>query len=150
VAKEDKEKQLLLCRQEEQIKCLYSFGKIETELIAQKNLMEQMTVLFDTKLLAIDKALNVASVTMDKRLDGMNEFRDTLRDQAARFITRDEVKKENERIETDLRFLRESRAILEGKASQKLAYITLVATIVSFMLALTGIIANVLIRIFNN
>ena len=129
--------------------CLYSFGKIETELIAQKNFMEQMAILFDTKLVAIDKALNVASVTMDKRLDGMNEFRDTLRDQAARFITREEVKKENERVETDLRFLRESRAILEGKASQKLVYITLIATIVSFVLALVGIAANILIKLMH-
>jgi dihydroxyacid dehydratase/phosphogluconate dehydratase len=28
--------------------------------------------------------------TMDTRLDGMNEFRDTLRDQSAQFVTRDE------------------------------------------------------------
>jgi len=30
-------------------------------------------------------------VAMEKRLDGMNEFRDQLRDQAARFIGRDEL-----------------------------------------------------------
>lgn len=38
-----------------------------------------------------DRALDLARDSMEKRLEGMNEFRDTLRDQASRFITRNEL-----------------------------------------------------------
>jgi hypothetical protein len=40
----------------------------------------------EEKINARDRAM----ATMDTRLDGMNEFRDTLRDQSAQFVTRDE------------------------------------------------------------
>jgi hypothetical protein len=46
--------------------------------------------LFEEKINARDRALVVAMATMDLRLDGMNEFRNSLRDQAAQFVTRDE------------------------------------------------------------
>jgi hypothetical protein len=36
-------------------------------------------------------ALLTATIAMEKRLDGMNEFRDTLRDQAGSFVTRTEL-----------------------------------------------------------
>lgn len=46
---------------------------------------------FNSRLTSIENATSLAAATMDKRLDGMNEFRDTLRDQAGRFTTREEV-----------------------------------------------------------
>lgn len=39
----------------------------------------------------ISDNITKATVSMDKRLDGMNEFRDTLKDQAGTFITRSEL-----------------------------------------------------------
>lgn len=44
-----------------------------------------------TRLAAMDKALEMAHDTMETRLTGMNEFRETLRDQASKFITRNEL-----------------------------------------------------------
>jgi hypothetical protein len=44
--------------------------------------------LIDEKFRARDKALIVAMVTLNKRLDGMNAFREALRDQTSRFVTR--------------------------------------------------------------
>jgi hypothetical protein len=52
--------------------------------------IEFLERLFEEKITARDRALTVAMATMDVRLDGMNEFRNTLRDQAAQFVTRDE------------------------------------------------------------
>ena len=43
------------------------------------------------RLESIDKATEVARVSMEKRLDGMNEFRDALKDQAGKFVTRAEL-----------------------------------------------------------
>jgi hypothetical protein len=52
--------------------------------------IELLERLFEEKITARDRALTVAMATMDVRLDGMNEFRNTLRDQATQFVTRDE------------------------------------------------------------
>ena len=46
--------------------------------------------LFAEKFDARDRALTVALATMDVRLEGMNEIRNSLRDQSALFVTRDE------------------------------------------------------------
>jgi hypothetical protein len=43
------------------------------------------------RLQAQDKAVELAKNSMEKRLDSMNEFRDTLKDQASRFVTRSEL-----------------------------------------------------------
>jgi hypothetical protein len=50
------------------------------------HLKELMLTMFEAR----DKALHTAYESMGRRLDGMNEFRDTLRDQATQFISRSE------------------------------------------------------------
>ena len=46
--------------------------------------------LSDEKFNARDRALTVALKAMDQRLDGIDEFRDTLRNQTVRFLSREE------------------------------------------------------------
>jgi hypothetical protein len=46
--------------------------------------------LTDEKFRARDVAVSVAIASLDIRLNSMNEFRETLRDQATRFVTREE------------------------------------------------------------
>jgi len=45
----------------------------------------------EAKLHSAEHSLVVAKESMEKRLDSMNEFRDTLRDQAGKFVTRVEL-----------------------------------------------------------
>lgn len=45
----------------------------------------------DVRLAAMDRAVDKAEERMSERLMGMNELRDQLRDQAARFLTRAEM-----------------------------------------------------------
>ena len=45
-----------------------------------------------------DKAVDKAEFALSKRLDGMNEFRDALRDQASRMATREQLDQLRERI----------------------------------------------------
>jgi hypothetical protein len=66
---------------------------------------------------AMDKSVRIAADAMDRRLEGMNEFRGQLSDQANRFIPREEYCAAHERIVDDIRGLRESRAEIAGKAS---------------------------------
>jgi len=47
--------------------------------------------LLNAKIHAQDKAVELAKTSMERRLDGMNEFRATLKDQTATFVTRSEL-----------------------------------------------------------
>jgi hypothetical protein len=71
----------------------------------------------DARLMAIDKATEVAYTMMDARLDSMNEIRNSLRDQGRTFVSKAEYTVAHDRLMDDVRSLRESRALLEGKAS---------------------------------
>jgi len=57
------------------------------------------TVRLQEKLQASEESLKIAREAMERRLDGMNEFRDTLRDQASRFITYKEVESKFDALE---------------------------------------------------
>lgn len=106
--------------------------------------LRSMHELFATKMEAVEKAVAVASKSLDVRLESMNEFRDTLRDQASRFVTRTELEKESERTESDLRILRESRADLAGKASQRsvstAAGVAVFALLISVLVAIAQLV----------
>jgi hypothetical protein len=72
----------------------------------------------DAKFCAVENARKDALSAMEHRLAGMNEFRETLREQANKFLTREEYSIAHKALEADIRMLRESKAMLEGKASQ--------------------------------
>lgn len=109
--------------------------------------------LMDTKFKNLDRATSEARISMDKRLDGMNEFRETLKDQAGQFLTIKEFNSQNEKIVGDIRILRESRAELEGKASQEsveklrnYATLSMIVTIVSVCIALGSVVASIILN----
>lgn len=68
---------------------------------------------FEDSRLAIDKAEH----SMNMRLEGMNEFRDQLRDQAARFITREELASQLRPINEVLKVVETAKDLSAGKAS---------------------------------
>jgi hypothetical protein len=92
----------------------------------------------EEQLGAANLALITAQASMEKRLNGMNEFRETLKDQAAQFVTR----KEHDFILSDIRELRESRAMLQGKASQQSVIIAYLISIVSVFLGILNFIIS--------
>ena len=47
--------------------------------------------IIDIRFSSIEKATDLARAGIEKRLDSMNEFRETLKDQVSRFITRTEL-----------------------------------------------------------
>ena len=79
----------------------------------------------DEKFRVIESQTEQARQTMDKRLEGMNEFRQTLSDQAGKFVTRTEL---------DL--------ILDRIKSDKTASVSIILS----ALALLGLIVNILIK----
>jgi len=78
-----------------------------------------MTKYVDARIDEVKDAVKPALTSMDKRLDGMNEFRDTLKDQAARFVTREEMNLVVDRLRADIKELQLAKALLEGKASEE-------------------------------
>lgn len=67
------------------------------------------------QLKAIDVSTAKALEQLDERLRGMNEFRDALKDQASRLITRVESEAAHSAIETRLKSMELTRASGEGK-----------------------------------
>jgi predicted transcriptional regulator len=94
---------------------------------------KEKIIRLEEKLSAAEKALDVAYKSLDSRLQGMNEFRQALTDQAASFITR----KEHDIIVSEIRELREFKAAIQGKASQSSVWI-------AWFLAALGIMIQLL------
>jgi hypothetical protein len=102
---------------------------IETKIHA---LEKQMEIKFDS----INKATQIAITNNEKRLEGMNEFREQLENQSSTFITRNEHEIINKQIVDDIRSLRESRAELQGKASQNSVFIGYIISIVAIIISI--------------
>ena len=66
----------------------------------------------------------------------MNEFRESLKDQTAKYLPRAEYDIQHQRMIEDIKSLRESRASLEGKASQKSMFIILSISIISLIISI--------------
>lgn len=74
----------------------------DLSVVSLNHRLEFVERLSDEKFIARDRALSVVLTAMDKRLDGMNEFRDTLRDQAGRFMQREEYQAAQAAIARDV------------------------------------------------
>ena len=96
-----------------------------------------------------EKAVTVAYAASNKRLDGLNEIRQILEDQAKTFITKVEfetyqtmIRQDLARFSTEINSLNLSRAELSGKASQG-------QVILSMIIGITGLILGI-VRMFMN
>jgi len=111
---------------------------LEREVLLSSNTISvSLEKHFESRLAALEKATTVAAATMDKRLDGMNEFRDTLKDQASRFVTRDELDVKLTSIADRVSENTAFKDRQEGKASQS-------SVLIAYGLAAIGIIFSLL------
>ena len=84
----------------------------------------------------MQEATRIAKKEQDRRLDSMNEFRQALKDANGTFITRTEYGNLHERIQEDIKGLRESRAESQGKASMGSVYISYLIAIIAMIISL--------------
>jgi len=89
------------------------------------------------KLDAQEKAMNLARENLERRLEGMKEFRNQLKDQSARFLTRDEYVFAHDKVIADIRTLLQAKDILAGKASMSHIYI-------SWLMGVAAILVSIL------
>ena len=110
---------------------------------------------FDERMRSQDRAVQVAVAALEHRLEGMNEFRATVNEIANRSVTRqefdllrnklsDQFAETKERTDSDIRSLRESRALLEGKASQSSVILAMILSISGLLLGVIGLLDKVI------
>ena len=97
---------------------------------------------FSSLLREEEKARLAAQYALEKRLDGMNEIRETMRDQASKFPTRDELVSSLRVIEADLRVLRDFKSTLEGKASQSAVNMSLIIAGIGILFSIVSLIKD--------
>lgn len=95
---------------------------------------------FESRISALEKATDVASSAMDKRLDGMNEFRDTLRDQAGRFVTQNEIRSQLDAINAKVGSLEKFQAVVESKASMNAVYLSYILGLLGLIIGIIGLL----------
>lgn len=81
-------------------------------------------------------ALDKAEQRMNERLEGMNEFRDAMKDQASTYVTEDIYSARHEALRESINDLKLSRAELKGKANQNAVVIAYIITAISIILSL--------------
>ena len=97
----------------------------------------------EARLVGIEKAIAIAKDNSDHRLNSMNDLRGDRRRQSETFISRAEVTAIVTSIEKDLRVLRESKANLEGKASQLSVTIAMIVAFLGLVVGLIGIVRGI-------
>lgn len=120
------------------------FISFEKELMDEKlrRIKEELKLekeLTGIKINNVEHAIVIAASSMEKRLDGMNEFRNAMADQNAQFLTKSSFDVLHERVEKDVKDLLNYKWTSEGKASQTSMIITLIISIVGILIGIFSI-----------
>ena len=132
--------------------------QMDTKLIGYREYIE-------SRLTSLENATAIVAANIETRFQNVNEFRGQLKDQSATFITRAEhealIKKFDDdiknlrdanfirrpeyeaalsKVEDDVKILRESKANLEGKASQQSVYGAYAISVLGIILTIYGLI----------
>jgi hypothetical protein len=106
--------------------------------------MVSMLKYVDTIAANQKEQIEQARASMEKRLDGMNEFRSTLKDQALSYMTRAEWQTAHTSMQGDIRQLQAASSTREGSSSGRDASFATVLSIMSLVLtAVIGIVATI-------
>ncbi len=112
--------------------------------------VESVSKLYETKVEAIEKATELAANQMNSRLEGMNEFRDALKDQNANFISRNEYETQLKTIEKNhndrISILELHRERMQGKADQSSVNIAQIMSLLALLIGIAGLIVAIVIK----
>ena len=94
----------------------------------------------ETRLRAIEEATGLARDSMNVRLNGMNEFRDAMKDLGGRMATLLEVEAIAASMRSEIGELKRAKDIAEGKASQSSVLWLGLATVIGWILGIIGLL----------
>jgi hypothetical protein len=91
-------------------------------------------------LAAADKAVNKAESATEKRFEGVNEFRETLRDQAAQLLSRPEFAVLHKSVTDRLETFEEKLSLMENRAVGKKEGLSFAGQIVLGIIAFAAVV----------
>jgi hypothetical protein len=94
----------------------------------------------DLRFNSIETSTKLAQDNINTRLESMNEFRMSLKDQSSTFITRVEHEAMMAKYDADIRVLREIAATNSGKASMNSVYMGYAIALVGILMGVAGLI----------
>jgi hypothetical protein len=112
--------------------------------ISQREYFERILIerekKFDERFQFQKDEVKSALASMDKRLDGMNEFRASLQDQTKNQVSKSEFQTFKDATDKDIRMLRESKAELDGMASQSSVNLSLGISVLGLLVGSISIV----------
>ena len=94
--------------------------RVSAEMVSLReyfeSLLSSQRLYFESKLEGFDEAVKVRADALDRRLEGLNELRGVVTDNASRLITREAVELMFNAHSIDINDLKKSRDVLAGKA----------------------------------
>jgi len=114
----------------------------------QSALLVSIEKYVDTRLKDLEIRIEQARVSMEKRLDSMNEFRDALKDQSSKSPSRIEIDTKFQAFEKVLKMLETKQAIVDSKAESWLVWIGLFFTGASFLFSCIGVLVSLFVVFF--
>ncbi len=94
----------------------------------------------DLRIDALKEATTLAKASVDDRLVGMNEFRESLKDQSLSFARKSECSLAMERVDSDIRSLRESRSESKGGTDQTKLVILMLISFLGLAISLINLL----------
>jgi len=124
----------------------YIDREVERAVRDAENRINHQREVSDSRFMSIEEARRLAKIEQDKRLDGMNEFRETLRDQASTFMTRSDVRHQDlvNRIESAEKVQAAATARIEGRAGLSSWIAPNAPAIISLIVAIAALAVVVL------
>jgi predicted transcriptional regulator len=93
--------------------------------------LDEMSCRIKQRFEEVDANVAKAEQQLNHRLEGMNEFRESLRDQSSRFMTRMEYEYAHKGLDEKVRAMELAKATLEGRAATVSVLISVVVSVVT-------------------
>ena len=105
--------------------------------------LDALEKLFDLQLREIDNKTQLAKESMELRLASMNEFRETLRDQSSRLLSRDEYVADSKNVHNDLMAFRDFMVSMKAVASQRSMYVAVIVAVLSLLTSAGAVLLHI-------
>ena len=124
--------------------CLHHSG-LETQIKGLCTKMELHMDKMQIQMEMIDKSIGIAKSEMDRRLEGMNEFRNQLSAQAQTFISKREVELMIEKIDGRIGYLERRGNVTEGSKVWSNHIITVLISV--FVTSVVMLIGPIMVKV---
>jgi hypothetical protein len=105
--------------------------------------IEALQCYLDAVVDALKEATTVAKDSMEHRLDNMNGFRDSLRDQATRMVFKEQYDSDMKQLRRELDEVKKYGHVDEGREQQRTSDSSIIFAIIAVVISVIGIIIKV-------